>query len=111
MKAMGLIDGYQKLLKEYDLVLELSRMILAELKKGVREDHLSPLIQKKRMAGERITRFSKELSSMEIKSASDFNLKSVTVVKELLAQISEKARLLQEVEERIQNLLQQTGYK
>jgi hypothetical protein len=106
---MSLIEEYQKLLKEYDQVLELSRLILAELKKGGGEDHLSSLIQKKRITGERISRFSQELSSIKIKGTSDFNLKALTKVKELLAQISQKARLLQEVEEKIQNLLQQTG--
>ena len=103
---MSLLEEYKKLLSEYDKVLNLSKMILAELKKEGKESDLFSLLEKKKMAAEGIARLTKEIASTEIKSYSDSNLKTLAEVKDLLKQITEKARLLQEIEEKIQNLLQ-----
>ena len=103
---MSLLEDYKKLLNEYDKVSNLSKMILAELKKEGKESNLFALLEKKKMAGKGIARLTKEVASTEIKSYSDSNLKTLATVKGLLKQIAEKAKLLQEVEDKIQNLLQ-----
>ncbi|MCK4224476.1 MAG: hypothetical protein KAX39_04795 [candidate division Zixibacteria bacterium] len=104
---MSLLEEYEKLLSEYDNVLNLSKMILAELKKEGKKNNLISLLEKKKMAGETIARLSEEIGSTQIKSFSGSNLKTLTGVRSLLRQITEKAKLLQEIEEKIQNFLQQ----
>ena len=104
---MSLLAEYEKLLSEYDKVLNLSETILAELKKEEKEKDIISLLEKKRMAGETITHLTEKIASTEIKSVSDSNLNTLAMVKSLLKQITEKAKLLQEVEEKIQNSLQE----
>jgi hypothetical protein len=55
------------------------------------------------VTGKSIARLTKEIASVEIKSYSDSNLKTLGEVKGLLKLISEKAKLLHEIEEEIQN--------
>jgi len=104
---MSLPEHYRKLLAEYDRVLNLSKMILAELKRKGKESNLSSLLEKKEMAGEAITQLSKEITSVKIDNYSDSNLRTLADVRGLLKLISEKAKLLQEVEEKIQDFLKQ----
>lgn len=104
---MNLPEQYRKLLTGYNQVLNLSKMILGELKKERKESNLSFLLEKKKMAGEAIARLTEEIASIDMKSYSDSNLSTLAEVKVLLKQITEKARLLQEIEEKIKNLLQQ----
>ena len=104
---MCLLEQYKKLLLEYDKVLNLSKMILAELKNEGEEKDIISLLGKKRKVGETITHLTKKIASSEIKSYSDSNLSSLAEVKDFLNQITEKAKLVQEVEDKIQNLLQQ----
>ncbi len=104
---MRLLEHYKKLSGEYDQVLNLSKMILAELKKGGKESNLSLLLEKKKMVGEAIARLSKEITSAKIGNYSDSSLRTLAEVKNLLKLIGEKVKLLQEVEERIQNFLKQ----
>jgi len=108
---VSLLEEYKKLSSEYDKVLNLSKMILAELKKEGKESNLFALLEKKKMAGKGIARLTKEVASTEIKSYSDSNLKTLATVKGLLQQIAEKAKHLQEVEGKIQNFLQQKDPK
>lgn len=108
---MSLLEEYKKLSSEYDKVLNLSKMILAELKKEGKENDFISLLEKKKMAGESIARLTEEVASTEIKSYSDSNLKTLATVKGLLQQIAEKAKHLQEVEGKIQNFLQQKDPK
>ena len=108
---MSLLEEYKKLSSEYDKVLNLSKMILAELKKEGKESNLFALLEKKKMAGKGIARLTKEVASTEIKSYSDSNLKTLATVKGLLQQIAEKTKPLQEVEGKIQNFLQQKDPK
>ncbi len=103
---MSLLEEYKKLSSEYDKVLNLSKMILAELKKEGKENDLFSLLEKKKTVGEGIARLTKEIASTEIKSYSNSNSKALATVKSLLKQIAEKVRLLQEVENKIQNFLQ-----
>jgi hypothetical protein len=106
-KTMSLPEQYRKLLNEYDRVLDLSERILDELKKRGKENDISFLLEKKEVTGKSIARLTKEIASAEIENYSGSNLKTLAMVKGLLLQITEKARLLQEIEEKIQNLLQQ----
>ena len=103
---MSLLEQYKKLLIEYDKVLNLSKRILAELKNEGKERDLIPLLEKKRMVGQTISHLTKKIASIKIGSYPDSNLNSLAGVKSLLNQITEKAKLLQEVEEEVQNLLQ-----
>jgi hypothetical protein len=100
---MSLLEQYRKLLSEYDQVLNLSKKILGELKKGGKENDISFLLEKKAVTGKSIARLTKEIASVEIKSYSDSNLKTLGEVKGLLKLISEKAKLLHEIEKKIQN--------
>ncbi len=104
---MSLLEEYEKLLSEYDKVLDLSKMILTKLKKEGEEKDIISLLERKKVAGETIARLSEEIGSIEIKSFSGSNLKTLTGVRSLLRQITEKAKLLQEIEEKIQNFLQE----
>ncbi len=104
---MSLLEQYKNLLMEYDKLLNLSQRIWAELKNKGKEKNLISLLEKKRMAGETTTHLTKKISSIEIGSYSDSNLNSLVEVKGVLKQIAEKVKLLQEVEDKIQNFLQQ----
>lgn len=103
---MSLLEQYKKLLIEYDKVLNLSKRILAELKNEGKERDLIPLLEKKRMVGQTISHLTKKIASIEIGSYPDSDFSSLAGVRSLLNQITEKAKLLQEVEEEVQNLLQ-----
>ncbi len=104
-KAMNLPEQYEELLNEYEQVIRLSEMILAELKTKGEEDNLSLLLKKKRMAGESIVRLTEQIAATRIKGRSDSDSGMVASMKGLLRQITEKAELLQEIEEKIQDCL------
>ena len=104
---MSLPEQYRQLLSQYEELVSLSRTILAELKKAGGENNLSSLLEKKKSLGENIARLTKEINLIEVRSYPDANLKTLAEVKRLLKLISEKARLLQEVEEKMQNFLHQ----
>jgi hypothetical protein len=103
---MSLLDQYEALLTEYDKILNLSKMILVELKKGGAESNIVPLLEQKKIASEAITYLTEKLTAVKISSKNDPNLKNLPEVKSLLERITEKAKLIQEVEEKIQNFLQ-----
>lgn len=108
---MSLLEQYKKLLIEYDKVLNLSKRILAELKNEGKERDIIPLLEKKRMVGQTISHLTKKIASIEIESYPDSNLDSLAGVRSLLDQITVRAKLLQEIEEEVQNLLQQKDPK
>lgn len=103
---MSLLDQYEALLTEYDKILNLSKMILAELKKGGAESNIVPLLEQKKIAWEAITYLTEKLAAVKISSKNDPNIRNLPEVKSLLERITEKAKLIQEVEEKIQNFLQ-----
>ncbi len=106
---MSLLEHYRKLLDQYDQVLTLSKLILRELRSQTEEGNLASLLEKKRSVGESITRLTQKISTARIENYSDPNLKTLIEVKGFLKQITEKAELIREVEEKIQNLLQKKG--
>ena len=103
---MNLPEKYRKLLVEYDRVLNLSGQILDELKTGGTEGDLESILEKKRIAGQNIARLTQQIASSEIKGRSDTSFEALALIKDLLGQVTQKAELLQHVENQIQNLLQ-----
>jgi hypothetical protein len=106
---MSLPEQYRKLLSQYDEVLSLSRMILANLERGGTEENLSLLVERKEKVGNGIARLISEIALFEADGHSDSNFRTLAEVKPLLKQIEERANLLQGVEERIRSLLQKKG--
>jgi hypothetical protein len=104
-KAMNLPELYRKLLSEYEQVLRLSEMILAELKRQGAEDDIRPLLERKRKAGENIVQLTEQIAATQIKGHSGSDSGTVVSMKHLLRQITEKAELIQEIEEKILDCL------
>ena len=103
---MSLPEQYRRLLTQYDEVLSLSRMILANLASGGTEENLSLLVERKEKVGKDIAGLTSAIASYDAGARSDSNFKTLAQVKPLLKQIEERANLLQGVEERIRSLLQ-----
>ena len=97
---MSLLEEYKKLSSEYDKVLNLSKMILAELKKEGKESNLFALLEKKKMAGKGIARLTKEVASTEIKSYSDSNLKTLATGKVFSSKSRKKQSISKKLKER-----------
>jgi len=104
-KVMPLSEQYQMLLLLYDKVLDLSQKVLKELEREGTESNIIFLLEQKKVAGEAIKHMTKKIASTKIKSKADPHLKTLAEVKSLLEQITEKAKLIQEVEEKIQKFL------
>lgn len=102
---MNLPDQYRRLLAEYAKVLNLSRKILEELKKEGKESELDLLLEKRKAAGETIAGLTEQIASANIRGCSESSLRTLAQVKGLLQQVIEKVKLLQEVEQEIQDLL------
>jgi hypothetical protein len=102
---MSLAELYSKLLDRYDQVLSVTRTILAGLKRGEGEESLDLLLEKKKTLGDEIARLTQQIASSRIGADSRSNLSTLTEVKDLLRQVTEKAGLVQETEEKIQDFL------
>ena len=102
---MNLPEQYRRLLSQYDQLVSLSETILAELNKAGSESNLNSLVEKKKTLGESIARLTRQIASSRIKGGSGSNLKALSEMKDLLQQVTEKATLLQRVEEKIQVFL------
>jgi predicted O-linked N-acetylglucosamine transferase (SPINDLY family) len=106
---MSLPELYRELLDQYEQVVSLSKMILAELTKAESDDNLSLLLEKKKSMGENIAQLTRQIASGRIGDDSHSNLTTLTEVKGLLQQVTEKAELLQQIEENIQDFLRKRG--
>lgn len=102
---MNLPDQYRRLLAEYAKVLNLSKKILEELKKEGKESELDLLLEKRKAAGETIAGLTEQIASANIRRCSESSLRTLAQVRGLLQQVIEKAKLLQEIEQEIQDLL------
>jgi hypothetical protein len=102
---MSLVELYSKLLDRYDQVLSVTRTILAGLKRGEGEESLDLLLEKKKTLGDEIARLTQQIASSRIGANSGSNLSTLTEVKDLLRQVTEKAGLVQKTEEKIQDFL------
>ena len=104
---MSLPELYRRLLNQYDEVLSLSRLILANLERGGTEENLSLLVERKEKVGKGIARLTSAIASFDADGHSDSKFRTLAEVKPVLKQIEERANLLQGVEERIRSLLRQ----
>lgn len=108
---MNLAEQYAKLLAEYDRVLSLSEQILDGLKRGAEEIDLDSLLQKKKTAGENIARLTRHIAASEIKRRSVSNSGTLGLMKDLFKQVKQRTQLLQQVEDKIRDILQQKDSK
>ena len=102
---MNLPELYRKLLDQYEQVLGVTQDILAELKRAEGEQKLDLLVEKKKSLGENIARLTRQIASSRIGNDSRSNLAALAEVKNLLRQVTDKANLVQETEDRIQDFL------
>lgn len=98
------------LLIAYDKVLNISRKILSELEKNGRESDLLIYLEQKKAVAETIAQLTEIITSTEIGKQINLDSKDLTEMKSALEQITEKAKLIQEVEEKIQKLLQENDH-
>ena len=105
MTKTGMLEQYEVLLREYDRVLSISKMILEKLEKQEEDNHVIDLLEQKRIIAENIVDLTRKISVTEIKDGKDPDLQNLPKVKALLSQITEKAKLIQKTEEKIQNFL------
>lgn len=89
----------------YEQVLSVTQTILAELKRGEGEKNLNLLLEKKKSLGDDIARLTQQITSSRIGGDSRSNLSALTEVKDLLRQVTEKAELLHQTEQKIQDFL------
>jgi hypothetical protein len=102
---MRLPELYKKLLDQCEQVLGVTQSVLAGLKRGEGEKNLDPLLEKKKALGDEIARLTQQIASSSVGRDSGSNLAALAEVKDLLRQVTEKANLVQETEERIQRFL------
>lgn len=102
---MDLLEQYKALLVEYDKVLNISQEILLELEKKGQESDLILLIQQKKVLASTIAQLTEQIASSEVKNRADSNLRTLSEIKSLLEQITNKAKLIQEAEDKIQKFL------
>ncbi len=100
-----MLEQYKILLREYDRVLIISKMILEKLKKQEEDQHIIDLLEQKRIIAEDIVDLTRKISVTEIKDSKDVNLQNLPKVKALLSQIAEKTKQIQKTEEKIQSFL------
>jgi hypothetical protein len=101
----GILEQYEVLLREYDRVLSISKMILEKLERQEEDSHIIDLLEQKRIIAEHIVDLTRKISVTEIKNRKDPNLQNLPRVKILLSQITEKTKQIQKTEERIQGFL------
>ena len=99
------MEQYKTLLREYDRVLSISKMILEKLDKQEEDSHIINLLEQKRIIAENIVDITRKISVTEIKDRTDPNLQNLPQVKALLYQIAEKTKQIQGIEEKIQSFL------
>jgi hypothetical protein len=106
---MNLLEQYQVLLIAYDKALNLSRKILSELEKNGRESDLLIYLEQKKVVAETIAQLTEIITSTEIGKQINRDSKDLSEMKSALEQITEKAKLIQAVEEKIQKLLRENN--
>jgi hypothetical protein len=105
MIKTGILEQYEVLLREYDRVLSISKMILEKLERQEEDSHIIDLLEQKRIIVEHIVDLTRKISVTEIKDRKDPNLQNLPRVKTLLSQIAEKTKQIQKAEEKIQSFL------
>ncbi len=108
---MNVLEQYQVLSLAYDKALSLSRKILSELEKNGSESDLYILLEQKKVVASTIAQLTETITSTEIGKHTNLNSKDLSEMKSTLKQITKKAKLIQEVEEKIQKFLQENNPK
>ena len=102
---MTLLEQYKTLLDEFDKVLGLSQTILSELEnKGTPETITAHLEQKSAIA-KTIAELTDQISSTRIGNGKGSRFADLAEVKILYSKITEKARQIQQIEEKIQHTI------
>ena len=129
---MDLVKEYETVLREYEKILSLSEQILMEIKNGVIEETLVPLLEEKQKAADNIKKLAESIAQTDISEGSppkterkenagisprfDFTHRPEQVsghtliqIKNLLKQIRSKAESLLKTEEEIKKALEEKG--
>lgn len=113
---MNLVKEYETILREYDSILNLSRQMLKEIKDGMADETLVPLLEKKQKIANNINKLSRRIAQTDISekapatSTRKVNTGQTLVkIKSLLEQIRSKAESLLKTEKEIENALKEKG--
>lgn len=129
---MDLVKEYETVLREYDRILSLSEQILTEIKKGVIEETLVPLLEEKQKVADNIKKLAESIAKTDmfeglprktgrkenagISPRFDFTHRpgqisehTLSRIKSLLNQIRSKAESLLKTEEEIKKALEEKG--
>ena len=60
--SLDILAEYQQLLEDYDLILSISNKVLNQVSKKLDDDKLLPLLEKKLVIADRISKSSKKIS-------------------------------------------------
>ena len=115
-KTMDLVKEYETILREYNSILHLSRQILKEIKDGMADETLVPLLEKKQKVADNINKLSRRIAQTNISkkapapSTGNVNAEhTLARIKSLLEQIKSKAESLLKTEKEIENALKEKG--
>jgi hypothetical protein len=116
---LDLVKEYETVLREYERILSLSEQILTEIKKGVIEETLVPLLEEKQKVADNIKKLAESIAQTDISEGSpgfDFAHRPEQIsghtliqIKSLLKQIRSKAESLLKTEEEIEKALEEKG--
>jgi hypothetical protein len=116
---LDLVKEYETVLREYERILSLSEQILREIKEGMFEETLVPLLDEKQKAANNIKKLAERIAQTDISEGSPgFNFThrpqrvsghTLSQIKSLLKQIRSKAESLLKTEEEIKKALEEKG--
>lgn len=103
---MTLLEQYKTLLDEFDKVLRLSQTILSALKNKRAPETITTHLKQKSAIAKTIAELTDQISSTKMGNGKDSGFADLVEVKILYSKITEKARQIQRIEEKIQHTLQ-----
>jgi hypothetical protein len=113
---LDLVKDYRMILKEYDSILNLSRQILKEIKDGMADETLVPLLEKKQKIADNINRLAQRIAQTDIFKGAPAPRpgkvntgQTLAQVKSLLEQIRSRAKSLLRTEKEIESILKEKG--
>ena len=110
---MDLLKQYEILMTESDRILNLSERILAEIKGGMVEETLAPLLEEKHKVADNIKRLAQMIAQtsgrLPTHPREQGAGQTLIQIKSLLKQIRSKAESLLRIEEETQGVLKEKG--
>jgi cell division septum initiation protein DivIVA len=129
---LDLVKEYETVLREYEIILNLSRQILVEIKEGMIEETLVPLLEEKQKVADNIKELTENIAQTDASEGSPRNTErkenaglsprfdftrrpqqvsghNLSQIKSLLKQIRSKAESLLKTEEEIKKALEEKG--